>query len=267
MESTATPPAKSRALESDRFPHSALNTSSSTSPIDQPAVPRHIAVIMDGNGRWAQERGLPRIEGHRRGTHAVEAAAKGCRALGVQFLTLYAFSSENWNRPQNEIDTLMQLLERFLKDKHKDLLKEGIRLRAIGQLDDLPSSCRKILDRVMDETRKFDRFQLVLALSYGGRHELVHAARQLAADVRDGKLDVNAIDEKAFASRLYTADIPDPDLLIRTSGEMRLSNFLPWQLSYTELHIIKKYWPDFEKEDLIAAVKDFTMRRRRFGRV
>jgi undecaprenyl diphosphate synthase len=230
-----------------------------------PDIPRHIAVIMDGNGRWAKERGLPRREGHRAGAESVREVTDTCIELGVEYLTLYAFSSENWNRPEAEIKALMSLLDRFLTEKAKDLEKQKIRLLAIGQLDRLPAKTRALLDKIMAQTAHHTTMTLVLALSYGGREEIVSAARSLAADAAAGILSPAEIDCGIFASRLQTAGIPDPDLLIRTSGEMRVSNFLLWQISYAEIVIVKKFWPDFRRNDLIESVREYQRRHRRFG--
>ena len=232
---------------------------------DFPDIPRHIAIIMDGNGRWAKERGLPRREGHRAGAESVREVADACIDMGVEYLTLYAFSSENWNRPQAEIKALMERLDRFLAEKAKDLKKQNIRLQAIGQLERLPEKTRKLLDKIIAETADHTALTLVLALSYGAREEIVSAARSLAADVSSGKLQADEIDAEVFSSRLQTAGIPDPDLLIRTSGEMRVSNFLLWQISYAEIVIVKKFWPDFRHNDLIEAVREYQRRHRRFG--
>jgi len=232
---------------------------------DFPDIPRHIAVIMDGNGRWAKERGLPRREGHRAGAESVREVTDACIELGVEYLTLYAFSSENWNRPQAEVKALMELLDRFLSEKAKDLKKQNIRLLAIGQIDRLPDKTRKLLERLAAETAHHTALTLVLALSYGSREEIVSAARGLAADAAAGKLKPEEIDCTLFASRLQTAGIPDPDLLIRSSGEMRVSNFLLWQISYAEIVIVKKFWPDFRRNDLIEAVREYQRRHRRFG--
>jgi undecaprenyl diphosphate synthase len=232
---------------------------------DYPDVPRHIAIIMDGNGRWAKERGLPRREGHRAGAESVREVANACIDLGVEYLTLYAFSSENWNRPPSEISALMELLDRFLAEKAKDLKKQNIRLQAIGQLDRLPEKTRQRLEKIMAETAGNTALTLVLALSYGAREEIVSAACSLAEDVSKGKLQPTEIDAALFASRLQTAGIPDPDLLIRTSGEMRVSNFLLWQISYAEIVIVKKFWPDFRHQSLLEAVEEYQRRHRRFG--
>jgi undecaprenyl diphosphate synthase len=232
---------------------------------DFPDIPRHIAVIMDGNGRWAKERGLPRREGHRAGAESVREITDTCIELGVEYLTLYAFSSENWNRPDAEVKALMALLDRFLAEKAKDLKKQNIRLLAIGQIERLPAKTRALLDRIIAETADHTAMTLVLALSYGGREEIVSAARSLAADAAAGVIDPARIDCALFATRLQTAGIPDPDLLVRTSGEMRVSNFLLWQISYAEMVIVKKYWPDFRRNDLIEAVREYQRRHRRFG--
>ena len=232
---------------------------------DFPDTPRHIAVIMDGNGRWAKERGLPRREGHRAGAESVREVTDACIDLGVEYLTLYAFSSENWNRPQAEVKALMALLDRFLAEKAKDLDKKKIRLLAIGQLERLPLKTRNLLEKIMARTADHKAVTLVLALSYGGREEIVSAARSLAADAVTGKITLDSIDDTLFSSRLQTVGIPDPDLLIRTSGEMRVSNFLLWQISYAEIVIVKKFWPAFRRNDLNEAVQEYRRRHRRFG--
>ena len=230
-----------------------------------PDIPRHIAVIMDGNGRWAKERGLPRREGHRAGAESVREVTDACIDLGVEFLTLYAFSSENWNRPDAEVKALMALLDRFLSEKAKELEKQDIRLLAIGQLDRLPAKTRALLDRIMANTAGNKTLTLVLALSYGSREEIVSAAKSLATDAAAGIISPADINGDLFASRLQTAEIPDPDLLVRTSGEMRISNFLLWQISYAEIVIVKKFWPDFRRNDLNEAVAEYQRRHRRFG--
>jgi undecaprenyl diphosphate synthase len=232
---------------------------------EYPDIPRHVAVIMDGNGRWAKERGLPRREGHRAGAESVREVTDACIDLGVEYLTLYAFSSENWNRPESEVKALMDLLNRFLTEKEKDLKKQNIRLQAIGQIDRLPAKTRGLLDRIIRDTAGHDAMTLVLALSYGAREEIVGAARTLATEVAEGTLKPGDINADRFASKLQTAGMPDPDLLIRTSGEMRISNFLLWQISYAEIVIVKKYWPDFRRNDFIEAVREYQRRHRRFG--
>ena len=230
-----------------------------------PEVPRHIAIIMDGNGRWAKERGLPRLEGHRAGAESVREVMEACIELGVEYLTLYAFSSENWSRPATEVGALMTLLDRFLDEKAKDLDRQNVRLLAIGQLDRLPAKTRALIERIKARTANNTTMTLVLALSYGGREEIVTAARSLATDAVEGKISPSEIDAELFASRLQTAGIPDPDLLVRTSGEMRVSNFLLWQISYAEIVIVKKFWPDFRQRDLAEAVEEYQRRHRRFG--
>ena len=230
-------------------------------------IPRHVAVIMDGNGRWAQQRGLPRLAGHEQGSKSIRQCVEACMETGVEFLTLYAFSSENWKRPALEVSGLMFLLEKFLNEKKEEMLREGVRLRAIGRLDDLPAPCRKKLDEVVEATGHNSRLQVILALSYSGRSEIIDAVRSLVRDASAGKLSADEITPELFSSRLHTAGIPDPDLLIRTSGEMRISNFLLWQLSYTEIHVTKKLWPDFAKADFLEALEVFKTRTRRYGGV
>lgn len=230
-------------------------------------LPVHVAVIMDGNGRWAEQRNLPRAKGHEQGVKSVRMAIKACKKLGIKYLTVYAFSVENWNRPKAEINALMGLLRRFLRKEEREFHENRIRLRAIGRLDDLPSSVRTELNRVMKATAQYHEATLVLALSYGGRTEIAHAARELARQAKAGTLDPETIDEAAVAANLYAPDIPDPDLMIRTSGEMRLSNFLLWQLSYAEFYITDTLWPDFREEHLAEAVAAYGKRHRRFGLV
>jgi undecaprenyl diphosphate synthase len=220
---------------------------------------------MDGNGRWAKQRGLPRAEGHRAGAESVREVMDACKELGVKYLTLYAFSSENWNRPEAEIEALMALLDHFLDDKAEEFDKQNVRLQAIGQIERLPASTRERLTRIQEQTKDNDSMTLVLALSYGSREEITNAARRIAGAAVSGTITPDEITTELFASHLYTADIPDPDLLIRTSGEMRISNFLLWQISYSEIVIIKKMWPDFRQGDLFAAVEDYNNRHRRFG--
>ncbi|MEO6846682.1 MAG: isoprenyl transferase [Chthoniobacterales bacterium] len=229
--------------------------------------PRHIAVIMDGNGRWAKQRGLPRLEGHHQGAKSVRQILEGCIDEGVEYLTLYAFSTENWKRPAGEIEGLMELLQIFLKQETEEMIREGIRLQTIGRISDLPEACQKQIQITKDETEGGKRITLILALNYSGRSEIVDAVRGIAKDARDGKIREEEITEEFVSSRLYTSGFPDPDLLIRTSGEMRLSNFLLWQLSYTELHVTSKLWPDFGKQDLREAIQDYQARHRRFGGV
>jgi len=231
------------------------------------SIPQHIAIIMDGNGRWAKSRGLPRAQGHRAGAESVREAIDACKELGVKYLTLYAFSSENWNRPQAEIVALMKLLDQFLRSKTSDLMRQNVRLQVIGQIERLPESTRNTLQKVIDQTRDNDSLTLVLALSYGSREEITAAARKLAQGVLDGQWKPEDITPELFSTQLDTAHMPDPDLLIRTSGEMRVSNFLLWQISYAEMVIVDQCWPDFRQGDLFDAVKEYQKRHRRFGGV
>lgn len=228
-------------------------------------IPKHVAIIMDGNGRWAKQQGLPRAQGHRAGAESVREAIDACKELGISYLTLYAFSSENWNRPAAEVEALMLLLESFLKSKLDDLMRQNVRLQAIGQLDRLPAATRAQLDDVMTRTAANTSLTLVLALSYGSREEITEATKKIAQQVAAGTLAVADITAELLASQLYTAGMPDPDLLIRTSGEMRVSNFLLWQISYAEMVIVDKLWPEFRQGDLFAAVKEYQNRHRRFG--
>ena len=228
-------------------------------------VPVHVAIIMDGNGRWAKKKGLARIEGHRAGAKSVEAAMRACRESGVRYLTLYAFSTENWSRPKREIMGLMGLLVAFTNKNEPELHKHRIRLRVIGRIDDLPASARFVLERVIKATRSYDDYHLILALSYGARDEIARAVRALARKAKKGELNPETVDEAMIARHLDTADIPDPDLLIRTSGEMRLSNFLLWQASYAELYFTEVLWPDFREKDFSGALETYSRRRRRFG--
>jgi undecaprenyl diphosphate synthase len=230
-------------------------------------VPRHVAIIMDGNGRWAKSRGLPRIKGHEKGADAVRACVEACGELKIEFLTLYAFSAENWQRPKTEVYALMRLLERFLKEKTPELLEKNVRLQAIGRLTDLPASAQKQLHKSIEATAKNDGLTLVLALSYGGRDEIIDGIKSLVRAIELGHIDKAMVDVEMFSKHLYTRYYPDPDLLIRTSGEMRLSNFLLWQTSYTELYVTPKLWPDFKKKDLFEAVEEFGRRQRRYGGV
>jgi len=230
-------------------------------------LPRHIAVIMDGNGRWAKKRGLPRIEGHRAGRKAVREAVEGCVELGVQVLTLYTFSVENWSRPEREVSALMLFLRQTLKQEREELRKSDVRLGVIGRVSDLPKAVRKVLDETIDDLKESKGLLLNLALSYGGRAEIVDAVRKIAADARLAQTKPEEIDEKFIERRLYTAGIPDPDLLIRTSGEMRVSNFLLWQLAYSEMWVTETLWPDFRKKHLFEAVRNYQKRQRRFGRI
>jgi len=228
-------------------------------------LPTHVAVIMDGNGRWAKERHLPRVEGHRNGVESVRAIVRACGELGIKYLTLYAFSIENWNRPKIEVDTLMKYLARFLKNEIGELNRSNVKLEAIGQIYRLPEFVQEQLEKTKAALSKNNGLTLVLALSYGGRTELVEAARSLAEQVKAGKLEAAEINEQMLSQHLYTRNIPDPDLLIRTSGEMRVSNFLLWQISYAELFFIDKNWPDFSFLDLKKIVNEFSKIKRKFG--
>jgi len=233
--------------------------------LDPKKMPRHIAVIMDGNGRWSAKHTLGRIYGHKKGAEAVNVAVRTCRELGIQYLTLYAFSVENWFRPSMEISALMNLLEDYLGSQLSEMLENGIRLKAIGDIESLRDSVKKKLQDVMAETAANEGMTLTLALSYGGRDEILLALRKLLQEGIDGRLRPEDLNRELFARYLYTADMPDPDLLIRTSGEHRLSNFFLWQIAYTELHFTNVLWPDFSRQDLIRAIADYQSRERRFG--
>jgi undecaprenyl diphosphate synthase len=231
------------------------------------AVPRHVAIIMDGNGRWAKERRLPRTLGHREGMKAVREVVEGCIQSGIEVLTLYAFSEENWKRPAIEIGALMGLLEEYIAKETAELRQQGVEVHVIGDLARLPANKRDAVDQLVAGTRGGTRLQLNLAISYSSRAEIARAARRLAEDVLHGRLALEDVDEEALSLRLYTAGLPDPDLLVRTSGELRISNFLLWQLAYTELLITPVLWPDFTRQHLYQAVIDYQGRERRFGRV
>jgi len=230
-------------------------------------IPRHVAIIMDGNGRWAKQRGKARIEGHRAGSESVRAIVRACGELGIEYLTLYAFSSENWNRPRAEVSALMHLLEFYLKQEIPELDKNNVRLAAIGRIHELPGSAQKQLAKSIEALSKNTGLTLVLALSYGGRAELVDATREIAREVKAGHLDIADIDDKLISQHLYTRNIPDPDLLVRTSGELRVSNFLLWQISYAEIYVTDVLWPDFRKPELEKACDEYGKRSRRFGLV
>jgi undecaprenyl diphosphate synthase len=230
-------------------------------------LPRHVAVIMDGNGRWARERMMPRTFGHRSGMTAVREVVEGAAEVGLEFLSLFAFSRENWERPASEIDALMSLLEEYVEREAQELASNGVRVRVLGDLSRLSASARAAVHEVSARTAGNNRLILNLFISYGARDEIVRAARDLAREVASGRLDPERIDEETLEARLYTAGLPDPDLLIRTSGERRLSNFLLWQLAYAELFITPVLWPDFTRRELFAAILDFQRRERRFGRV
>ena len=228
-------------------------------------VPTHIAIIMDGNGRWAQARGLPRIAGHRQGAEAVRRSVEACRELGVSYLTLFAFSSENWKRPATEVDDLMGLLRLYLRREIAELAKNDVRLKIIGDRSKLSDDIRALIDEGESSTRQNARLTLTIAISYGAQAEIVHAARMIAAAHKRGELDLENLDEAAFSRFLYTEDMPDPDLIIRTSGEQRLSNFMLWQSAYAELLFMDLYWPDFDKQCLVRAINSFSARDRRYG--
>ena len=229
-------------------------------------IPRHVAIIMDGNGRWAKARGVPRLMGHRAGRESVREAVKGCSSLGVEVLTLYTFSIENWQRPAGEVAALMTILRQTLRAEREELRENNVRLGVIGRPTDLPKPVRDEIAGTQAYLERCTGMQLNLALSYSGRAELVDAVRRLLRDTRERALDPTAVDDELLASYLYTAGLPDPDLLIRTSGEMRLSNFMLWQLAYTELWITETLWPDFRRRHLFEAVAAFQGRERRFGR-
>ncbi|MFN8261611.1 MAG: isoprenyl transferase [Chitinophagales bacterium] len=233
--------------------------------IDNSRLPEHIAIIMDGNGRWAKAQGKHRIFGHKNGVTAVREVTEACAEIGVKHLTLYAFSTENWNRPKTEVSALMELLFLTIGKEIKTLQKNNIRLNAIGHLHNLPESNRKAITEVMEATKNNTRMTLTLALSYGSREELTEAIKKIAVDFKAGRITLDEISQQTIADHLYTKDIPDPALMIRTSGEHRISNFLLWQLAYTELYFTEKFWPEFRKNDLYQAIYDFQQRERRFG--
>ncbi len=232
---------------------------------DPASVPTHIAVIMDGNGRWAAKRGLPRIAGHRAGAKAVRETIAAALELGVGYLTIYSFSSENWRRPADEVSGLMTLFVEVLERELTNLERQGVRVKLIGSTEGVPQATLEAFRRTEDRTKALDRLTLLVALNYGGRGEIADAVRTIASDVASGVLDAAAVDEDLIADRLYTAGIPDPDLVIRTSGEMRVSNFLLWQIAYSEIWVTSTLWPDFRRGDLLRAVVDYQGRTRRFG--
>jgi undecaprenyl diphosphate synthase len=233
--------------------------------LDPQRMPQHIAIIMDGNGRWAQKQHLPRIQGHRKGLEAVKAVVETCEDLRIKVLTLYAFSKENWHRPKKEVNDLMRMLQRYLRDQREKLLQRNVRLNAIGDLEELPSPILDTLGETMDMTRHRDGLTINLALSYGGRSEIVAGVRKVIEEVEAGRITKEDITPETFSTYLSTGDLPDPDLLIRTSGELRISNFLLWQIAYTELYFTPTLWPDFGKEELIQACVAYQNRERRFG--
>jgi undecaprenyl diphosphate synthase len=233
--------------------------------IDQEKLPRHIAIIMDGNGRWAKKKSLSRISGHMKGVDAVREVVTACRELGIKVLTLYAFSIENWRRPKDEVAALMGLLKEYLLKERKEMLQNNIRLCVIGRLEDLPPDVRDTLKETIQVTEHCNGMILNLALSYGGRAEILHAAKGIVSDLQKGKIKLEEITEQRFSQYLWTWGIPDPDLLIRTSGELRISNFLLWQIAYTELYVTETLWPDFDRKELLKAIADYQARERRFG--
>lgn len=237
-----------------------------TTSLGPNGVPNHIAIIMDGNGRWAKARMLPRIEGHRQGAKTVRMVVENCRKFGVKYLTLYAFSSENWNRPQDEVSGLMKLFEYHLKSESEELLKNGVKLSMIGDKSKLPAHIVGAIDDIEIEWKdKVPELELFLAVSYGSRDEIVNAAKEIALKVKDGKLNSEEITHEVFRANMYAPLVPDPDLLIRTSGEFRISNYLLWQLAYSEIIVSQKMWPAFSKEDFAACIMEFSNRKRRFG--
>jgi undecaprenyl diphosphate synthase len=233
--------------------------------IDPEKLPKHVAIIMDGNGRWAKTRGMNRVRGHEEGAEAVREIVRTSRKIGIQWLTLYAFSEENWKRSKLEISALMSLLNRFLKSELREMQENGIRLQSIGRIEKLPKNTREILLETIKKTAINKDMTLTLALSYGGRQEILDAFRKIAEKVERQEITAEKISEQMISASLYMKDMPDPDLLIRTSGEYRISNFFLWQLAYTEIHITNTLWPDFHKEEYLAAIRDFQKRERRFG--
>lgn len=233
--------------------------------LDLQKLPQHVAIIMDGNGRWAKQRGMNRIRGHEEGTKSVRTIVRATRELGIPWLTLYAFSEENWRRPKYEVKALMVILKRFLKTELREMLDNGIRFQAIGRLHKLPKDVQKTLRETAERTAHDRNMVLTLALSYGGRQEITDAARKMVERVEAGELRASDISEALVSEHLYTANIPDPDLLIRTSGECRVSNFLLWQIAYAEIYVTPTYWPDFRKEQYVEALIEYQKRERRFG--
>jgi undecaprenyl diphosphate synthase len=234
---------------------------------DETGPPRHVAVIMDGNGRWAKKRLLNRVKGHEKGVESVRTIVRTCRESKIPYLTLYAFSTENWQRPKNEIKALMSLLKSFLKKELPEMMKQQIRLDAIGQIHRLPDDVLQTLDAAMDATSDNEKMTLILALSYGGRTEITDMVKAIGRKVASGKVDPHKIDQSVVADHLYTRGIPDPDLMIRTSGEMRISNFLLWQLAYAEIFVTQTLWPDFSRDEFLNILDQYQKRDRRFGKV
>jgi undecaprenyl diphosphate synthase len=235
--------------------------------LDMTALPSHLAVIMDGNGRWAQKKFLNRVKGHEKGSDTVRMVVRSCREIGISYLTLYAFSTENWRRPKAEVSALMILLKRFLVSERQEMVVNNIRFNVIGEQERLPEDVQKEIQRTKDATKSNNGMRLNLALSYGARSEIVLATKQIAKEVQAGRLSPDAITQETITAHLYTSDIPDPELLIRTSGEMRVSNFLLWQIAYSEIAVTDTLWPDFTRNELIQILKEYQGRDRRFGRV
>ena len=230
-------------------------------------IPEHIAIIMDGNGRWAQKSSLPRIAGHKEGIGSVRAITKQCDEIGIKYLSLYTFSSENWKRPRSEVKALMRLLLSTIRHEIKDLNKNNVRLMTIGNLNELPDNARKGMEEGLESTKNNSGLNLILALSYGSRNEILRMVKNIATKAINGEADPNKIKESDIISELDTSNIPDPDLLIRTGGEFRLSNFLLWQIAYSEIYVTKKYWPEFRENELLKAIEDYQNRDRRFGKI
>jgi undecaprenyl diphosphate synthase len=233
--------------------------------INPDRIPGHVAIIMDGNGRWAKKKGLSRVRGHKEGTESVRVVVRESRSLGIKWLTLYAFSEENWKRPRYEVDALMGILKRFLKSELNEMLENGIRFQTIGNTEKLPKDVQGILQDTIEKTLRNSDMTLTLALSYGGRQEISLSVRKIMEQIRSGALRIEQITEDLISNFLYTGGMPDPDLLIRTSGEYRVSNFLLWQIAYTEIYITPVLWPDFRKEEYLLAIEEFQKRERRFG--
>jgi undecaprenyl diphosphate synthase len=238
-----------------------------TEAVDKNKIPKHVAVIMDGNGRWAKERGRNRLEGHAMGVDSVRAALKAAREIGVSYLTLYAFSTENWNRPKEEVDGLMDLLVQSISNEIEELNENGVRLLAIGDIDGLPEKCSQSLKQAIKETAENDQISLILALNYSSKWEITRAIKSIASDIKSNLINADQISDELLSSYLATKGIPDPELLIRTSGEHRVSNFLLWQIAYTEFYFTDVHWPDFRREHFIQAILDYQSRERRFGKV
>jgi undecaprenyl diphosphate synthase len=266
LDPSQTPKGPTRGVDPARIVAEPSTTSSvETLGIAWEALPRHIAIIMDGNGRWAQRQGLPRIEGHRRGVASVRRTTEECARLGIEQLTLYCLSSENWKRPQHELEFLMHLLEQYMIEERSTIMEQNIRVSVIGRQHDIPEAVQREMRKTIDMSASNTGLRLCLAINYGSRLELVDAVREIAAEVAAGRLDPSAIDDETVAQHLYTAGMRDPDLLIRTAGEMRVSNFLLWQISYAEIWVTEHCWPEFRESDLHQAIRDFAGRDRRFG--